>query len=507
MIDDEVIIRKGIVKKIWEAGGAQYQCVGEASNGIKGLELIREKSPDFIITDMKMNKMDGVKFLEQLREENLQQPVIVISSFKDFEYMHKAIESRVIGYVLKPFSAEEIAGQLKKAAEEIEKRRQLIDAEKKIIWMEEEDRTKNLQRIILGAEEEVPSGEQGGFGPALPMVMVTVNAKSRKAYELAFTACGEIKGSIQWAVVQNTLSKRQFFVLLYMEEDREQYLLLRAKRVCEKIKELYDRENMGSIFCVIGGPVEHFSRLKDVQKNNDRLLRGIMAGEKSRIIEDDAQDREYRLIYSKECMDDWVRRMKYDISQCSIIMESFFQSIDISIFTLGDIKKTVDYMIRQINDYASSKGVESDDIMRYFDTRYIFEMNLRKMQQEISGYILLILQSVTGNKAAKNDMFGQIIDFMQRNYRKKITVQTAAESLFVSQAAVRGALKEKGVAFNEYLTEIRVGQAKRMLSETEFSIEFISSEIGYVNPKYFFKVFKRETGKTPQEYRKLYRDK
>lgn len=149
VIDDEAIIRKGLIKKIKDIPDSPYDCIGEAENGSKGLELVNTLNPDIIITDMKMNKMDGVQFLESLRNGRLEQPVIVISSFKDFEYMHKAIESRVIGYVLKPFSSEEIGQQLKKAVREIEERSQRKSIEKKILMVEEEERNKGLQDAIF----------------------------------------------------------------------------------------------------------------------------------------------------------------------------------------------------------------------------------------------------------------------------------------------------------------------------------------------------------------------
>ena len=68
----------------------------------------------------------------------------------DFEYMHKAIESRVIGYVLKPFSSEEIGKQLEKAVKEIESRCQLETIEAKIQLLEQEDKNRALQDLIMG---------------------------------------------------------------------------------------------------------------------------------------------------------------------------------------------------------------------------------------------------------------------------------------------------------------------------------------------------------------------
>ena len=52
VIDDEVIIRKGLIKKISDIKDSNYECVGEAENGLRGLELVKEKNPDIIITDM-----------------------------------------------------------------------------------------------------------------------------------------------------------------------------------------------------------------------------------------------------------------------------------------------------------------------------------------------------------------------------------------------------------------------------------------------------------------------
>lgn len=209
VIDDEVIIRKGLIKKISDIEGSRYECVGEAENGLKGLELVKEKNPDIIITDMKMNKMDGVQFLETLRDSRLEQPVIVISSFKDFEYMHKAIESRVIGYVLKPFSSEEIGRQLQKAVEEIESRSQIETIEAKMHLLDLEDKNRGLQDLIMG----IPDGQalnEGDYPEQLYARLISVNHKIRGAYETCFSICQESAQSMRWAVIKNTVQKSQF---------------------------------------------------------------------------------------------------------------------------------------------------------------------------------------------------------------------------------------------------------------------------------------------------------
>lgn len=497
VIDDEVIIRKGLIKKISDIEGSRYECVGEAENGLKGLELVKEKNPDIIITDMKMNKMDGVQFLETLRDSRLEQPVIVISSFKDFEYMHKAIESRVIGYVLKPFSSEEIGRQLQKAVEEIESRSQIETIEAKMHLLDLEDKNRGLQDLIMG----IPDGQalnEGDYPEQLYARLISVNHKIRGAYETCFSICQESAQSMRWAVIKNTVQKSQFFILLYTEKERESYLKLKTEQIA---KTLVDNFREEPIVCVISRTTRSIHRLNSLRKDNDRALGALFLGTKREILYFE-EPGESRMIYSAECMDSWFGRMKYDPGEVTTVMDSFFDNIDISQFTLGDVRKTCEYMVKKVNEYAEEQNIEKDDIMRYFDTRYLFDENLDRMKRETAGYIALIFQSVGGLEESGQDLFALIDSYIHKNYNRKITLSMIAGSIYVNPAICRNVLKEKGISFNEYLTEIRIEHAKQLLTSSEVSIEYISSEIGYTNPKYFFKVFKKAVGETTQEYRK-----
>lgn len=88
VIDDERLIRLGLISKVKEIESEEFQCIGEAANGVEGLDLIAEKGPDIVITDMKMARMDGVEFLQKLQEICPGIPVIVISGYKAYDYMN-----------------------------------------------------------------------------------------------------------------------------------------------------------------------------------------------------------------------------------------------------------------------------------------------------------------------------------------------------------------------------------------------------------------------------------
>ena len=107
LVDDEVEVRKSIIKKInWEEEG--FLVVGDAENGVEALEKIENLNPDLVFTDIRMPYMDG---LELINEINIRYPLIksiIFSGFDDFDYAKEAIKMGVIEYVLKPVSAVEL---------------------------------------------------------------------------------------------------------------------------------------------------------------------------------------------------------------------------------------------------------------------------------------------------------------------------------------------------------------------------------------------------------------
>ncbi len=109
--DDEILIRKGTLKKI-EKLGLPIQCAFEAGNGKEALTYLEANPVDFVITDMDMPEYDGVQFLDYLKKQFPEMPIIVISGYQNFAYLQKAIQANAINYILKPFSREDIQKSL-----------------------------------------------------------------------------------------------------------------------------------------------------------------------------------------------------------------------------------------------------------------------------------------------------------------------------------------------------------------------------------------------------------
>lgn len=107
IIDDEPIIRQGIKKSIdWENHGVEI--IAEARNGKSALDKINKLQPDIIITDIRMPEMNGLEMAAEIRKNNQETKIIVLSGYDKFEYAKKSISLNVAEYLLNPFGAEEL---------------------------------------------------------------------------------------------------------------------------------------------------------------------------------------------------------------------------------------------------------------------------------------------------------------------------------------------------------------------------------------------------------------
>jgi two-component system nitrate/nitrite response regulator NarL len=106
LADDHPVVRKGIGSCLSRHHGLQI--VAEASDGVEAVRKARETSPDIVVTDIDMPRMNGLALAETLRREMPQIKVLVLSMYSNSEYVLRIIRSGARGYVLKEASPEEL---------------------------------------------------------------------------------------------------------------------------------------------------------------------------------------------------------------------------------------------------------------------------------------------------------------------------------------------------------------------------------------------------------------
>jgi len=114
LVEDEELIRKELVLTIpWST--VDCRIIGEAKDGINGERLIRELSPDIVLTDIRLPGQSGLEMLKKIAP----QVSIIFTGHSDFEFAQKAIRLGVHDYILKPIDENELLSSLRKICEEL----------------------------------------------------------------------------------------------------------------------------------------------------------------------------------------------------------------------------------------------------------------------------------------------------------------------------------------------------------------------------------------------------
>ena len=109
IVDDSSVMRK-IVERSLRQAGLDSLVVYEAGSGTEGLEQLKVKQVDLILSDINMPLMDGLEFLRQIRAQNLAPgvPVVMITTESSEEHVKQAIQCGAQGYIRKPFTPDQV---------------------------------------------------------------------------------------------------------------------------------------------------------------------------------------------------------------------------------------------------------------------------------------------------------------------------------------------------------------------------------------------------------------
>ena len=106
IVDDHSMIREGL-KQLLELDG-DMRVVEEASDGVECLEKIDTAKPDVLLLDINMPRMNGLEVLAKLKEMKIKTKVLVLTVHNEIDYLLKAVEIGINGYLLKDSESSEL---------------------------------------------------------------------------------------------------------------------------------------------------------------------------------------------------------------------------------------------------------------------------------------------------------------------------------------------------------------------------------------------------------------
>lgn len=117
IVEDEYRTRQGLAKLI-ENINEEFVIVGQAEDGLEGLRLIQQLTPDVVFTDIRMPRLNGLEMLRKIREMHIECKIVILSGYSEFDYAQQAIRIGVADYLLKPITISMVRSVLEKLQSE-----------------------------------------------------------------------------------------------------------------------------------------------------------------------------------------------------------------------------------------------------------------------------------------------------------------------------------------------------------------------------------------------------
>lgn len=527
IIDDEPIIRQGIVHKVRRTG-LPVSISGEASDGLAGLELVRSLQPQLVITDIQMPGMNGLAFIREVKELLPDIEFIVVSGYDDFEYAKQAMRYGVKHYLLKPLEDEQLQESLSEIIERLEKEGAKANVIAKLQSLEESSREQERQRELtrfiqqgepVGDHEELSRLEQSSRLFAAVIMQVKPFTMPHYSFgagehDLLYYAVKNIilerfeSAGLNGLLVHHAMDLNEFVFIVGMQREEEHS---RVTVVLEEILYGINKYLKLSMMIAVGARVTKLQSIQTSYREARQLSRNAILHGSNRIYdrnrtaasnpsrksiiseEDERTIFEWLKGWEADKIHRWTERRIGAIVQDpdSVYMQLEWFCVDLYLLFhkfLLTVPGSSEWMIGEMDDLQQW-------LEQLTDWRDVV-IQMKRMTDNIIGH-----HSQTDSLAGK-DMMEAIRGYIDAHYREPISLQSIAERFFIHPNYFSKRFKEKfGVSFIDYLTGIRMKQAAFLLIDSELKVHQIAERVGFEDAAYFSSVFRKTFGVTPKQYR------
>jgi len=511
VIDDEELTRKGTIAKLNPMSDT-VTCIGEANDGKEALTLIDKHDPDIIITDMNMPNMDGTSLLPILTEKYPDKPIIIISGYKDFEYTKHAIRAKAVDYILKPFGEDEIQASVKNAISSLmdtisaHTKMANSETEKEQVFYEYDIQT--LKNLILGYHTEkisLLSKKFSYMNNKYTLCLMTLHT-NESFDELQMQDYLQENGFGDLALYLQHINNRHLgFLILFIPEQSAISLISLCTQVAKGLLN-YLSSFHNSISIGISNAHSELTKLHTAFTETVHALNSKKLCEANQFYfyrEDDIQpihlrwEKEDELLFRIEAgMRDEVEELVCELFQFfENLSNAHYYDIKYYCFQLSDMTRFI--MSNYIEQITSS--TVSSSTQNILNTLFGLAELKSYYHQFFTNIASLLYEK---GEYTTDDVIEKIQTYTRKNYQKNLTVELLACFFYKNRSYLSHLFKMKtGVKYVDYLNEIRIDNAKRLLMETDKKMYQIAKEVGYDNVKYFFRVFKKKAGVTPEQWK------
>ena len=506
LVDDEILSLRMLESIIdWHRFGIEL--VAMAQDGNSAWQLFLKHRPNLILTDIRMPGMDGLTFLRRVKELEPGTEIILVSAYADFEYAKEAISLGGANYLLKPVDEYELEQTLRRLCDKIN----LHQSNERLL--KDSRRQKEIRALY--------NYMRWGKGAEMAQQSAAVLRLEFSSYALFSVALSE---STMDAYTENQLQL----------STQLPYIQGRFTQALEGwgTPQLFDFEG-GGWTVILTNPKKQLAGCAEALLGvlGELGLEGhVCFTETASQIQ--SQPSQFALLtnlhrynfflgedpilgYGYNCAkQDFDRMSLLDLGKTlsaaaeqgnqDRVREAFQEGFRLA----GEIGPNELHLLyefcynglRAVREGLRSAGIADKGVAA--DLRDVEKCATLEELQELAFRTVDLLGGATTQEKRYSDMVSSGISYLQANYNRNLTLDEICAQLSVSKSYFCYIFKkETETNIWAYLTELRLKRAAELLSNTEEKTYTIAYQVGYDNPSYFSKLFKKSTGKTPNEFR------
>jgi len=515
--DDNSIIREALKKFVnWREIG--FAISGEACNGAEALEVIRHNRPDAMLLDIRMPTMSGLELMDRLKSDYPQIRIVILSAHDEFAYATKALQHGAVDYVLKPFDKDKIRDIFARI------RRDLDDQAQARLYEDELTNRKYDQIFFRLMQEPSRLAEDGrfgeiGFGTACgkyALFCIRLQSAGTQPELPGDEQSEELRSRLRQAVRDSFGERflcRVYFgssgnaAVLAGYNDSGDEAIVAGRRMIEAVSGVWPAGVKVFYRHEMSAWPEIPAAYRDMQTmfgfglyyKSNHLAEAVPAPSPAA----DPNALPIREIANKTM----ICAAANDYDRLFEFVESIFAAVknerrlqNSEIYTLYTA------FVLGVQMDAEQKNGTSEAAAAFGPITYEQFRQYRTIE-EIEALVYDTLRDYrdmrSRGKPSKN---AKIIEaakqFLLTHYNEEVSLEQVARHLFIHPIYFCSLFKkETGETYNHYLTQIRLDKAFELLRSSDLRVQEVSAMVGYKSPKHFTRLFKKQFGVLPKDYR------
>lgn len=524
IVDDEILTLQ-LLQNIIDWESLNISIVGMAQNGCDAQQIIEETSPQIIITDIRMPKMDGIDLIKWVKDYDSKIKVIILSAYGEFEYAQKALANGVVEYLLKPIDEEKLYQLVNRLKHEIEED---IYIQKEFTNMKKIEQRRIFKQLLYPCDitriNNVSLVESRIGIKEYRLLNINVDNLSYddfiKFSELKDEEINDITDFIELSLKNSNenidvIVSEGYFgewvaLIRYYDKHYEDIDFIRYKELTELV--IHNFSCKIGINCFAGISMQHrgVNEISSAYYETLDLIKYRFYLGDNIILSNDCNHMEFNLKELKY-IDQQKKLLQYINAHKELeainLLTDIFQEINDSA-TL-EPKKIYDYCYELIVliRHKFCQGEINRKVLYLVEDITIEKLTKYKTLENLKNYMVdlckdIINHLITIEEKESSKLIHKAKEYINSKYNSAITLDEICEYVSVSKSYFCYMFKrEMGESIWNYLTNYRIEKAKDLLHNTDMKNYEISYYIGYENASYFTKTFRKLTGMTPHEFR------